>query len=55
MVSDFRKDAVLKLANCSEIAVWFISYFGGSCLHQEHYMKMLFWSKMHEYCMAWKK
>jgi hypothetical protein len=42
MVSDFRKDAVLKLTNNSVIVVWFISYFGVSCLCQDRYMKMLF-------------
>jgi len=28
MMSDFRKDAVLKSANSSEIIVWFVSRFG---------------------------
>ena len=28
MVSDFRKDAVLKLTNSSEVIVWFVSRLG---------------------------
>jgi hypothetical protein len=31
MVSDFRKDAVLKLANSSEVIVWFVSRLGVFC------------------------